>query len=162
MHFLFFFFSFGCIQELKENLWLDLKTFSPEICDKGISDKEVSHNSMTTSVSFRRISCAVFSCQLWEFQNDSTVERKPRNTLLSYNLSFWSFRFWKYISDKLSINRPLSLPMWAGGKEPICQCRKLRRHGFDPWVGKIPGGGRATHSSILAWRILWTEDPSRL
>ena len=107
-----FFFFFACIQELKKDLWLDLKKFSPEICDKGISDKEVSHNSMTTSVSFGRISCAVFSYQLWEFQNDSTVERKQRNTLLSYNLSFWSFRFWKYISDKLNINRPMSLPTW--------------------------------------------------
>jgi len=26
--------------------------------------------------------------------------------------------------------------------------------GFDPWVGKIP-----LESSILAWRIPWTEKP---
>ena len=25
----------------------------------------------------------------------------------------------------------------ASGKEPVCQCRRLKRHGFDPWVGKI-------------------------
>ena len=31
---------------------------------------------------------------------------------------------------------------------------------FDPWVGKIPlEKGMATHSSILAWRIPWTEEP---
>ena len=24
------------------------------------------------------------------------------------------------------------------GKEPACQCRRLRRRRFDPWVGKIP------------------------
>ena len=31
---------------------------------------------------------------------------------------------------------------------------------FDPWVGKIPlEEGMATHSSILAWRISWTEEP---
>ena len=31
------------------------------------------------------------------------------------------------------------------------------RPGFDPWVGKIPlEEGKATHSSILAWRIPWT------
>ena len=31
---------------------------------------------------------------------------------------------------------------------------------FDSWVGKIPlEKGMATHSSILAWRIPWTEDP---
>ena len=32
---------------------------------------------------------------------------------------------------------------------------------FDPWVGKIPWK-RATHSSILAWRIQWTEEPGGL
>ena len=26
----------------------------------------------------------------------------------------------------------------AGGKEPVCQCRRHKRHGFDPWVRKIP------------------------
>ena len=34
-------------------------------------------------------------------------------------------------------------------------------------LGSIPGSGRsratvATHSTVLIWRILWTEDPSRL
>ena len=36
--------------------------------------------------------------------------------------------------------------------------------GFDPWLGKIPWGRghMVTHSSILAWRIPWTEEPGRL
>ena len=29
------------------------------------------------------------------------------------------------------------LPRRRGGKESPCQCRRHRRHGFDPWVGKI-------------------------
>ena len=29
-------------------------------------------------------------------------------------------------------------PGGAGGKEPACQCRRCKRHGFDPWVGKTP------------------------
>ena len=34
---------------------------------------------------------------------------------------------------------------------------------FDPWVGKIPWrAGMATHSSILAWGIPWTEKPGQL
>ena len=37
-----------------------------------------------------------------------------------------------------------------------------RKRGFDPWVGKIPGGGCGTHSSILAWEIPWTEEPGGL
>ena len=27
---------------------------------------------------------------------------------------------------------------WHSGKEPACQCRTLRRHRFNPWLGKIP------------------------
>ena len=26
----------------------------------------------------------------------------------------------------------------ASGKEPNCQCRRGKRHGFNPWVGNIP------------------------
>ena len=26
----------------------------------------------------------------------------------------------------------------ASGKEPACQCRRLRRPRFNPWVGKMP------------------------
>ena len=38
-----------------------------------------------------------------------------------------------------------------------------RRPRFHPWVGKIPPEkGMATHSSILAWRISWTEEPGGL
>ena len=35
--------------------------------------------------------------------------------------------------------------------------------GFDPWVRKIPlEKGMATHPSILAWIIPWTEEPGGL
>ena len=48
-------------------------------------------------------------------------------------------------------------------KNPLANARRRKRYGFDPWVGKIPlEEGMTTHSSILAWRILWTEEPSRL
>ena len=35
----------------------------------------------------------------------------------------------------------------ASGKEPACQFRRHKRHGFDPWVGKIP------------WRQPWPPTP---
>ena len=31
-----------------------------------------------------------------------------------------------------------------------------------PELGRSPGEGNATHSSILAWRIPWTEEPGGL
>ena len=33
-------------------------------------------------------------------------------------------------------------PSGASGKESACQCRKLRRHGFNLWVGKSLRAGR--------------------
>ena len=48
-------------------------------------------------------------------------------------------------------------------KEPTCHCKKLKRRGFNPWVGGFPlEEGMATHSSILAWRTPWTEEPGGL
>ena len=45
------------------------------------------------------------------------------------------------------------------GKESACQRRRCERLRFNPWVRKIPWReGMATHSSILAWRIPWTEE----
>ena len=29
------------------------------------------------------------------------------------------------------------LPRWCSAKESACQCKRLRRVGFDPWAGKI-------------------------
>ena len=52
----------------------------------------------------------------------------------------------------------LGFPGGANGKESACQCRRPRRYGFDPWVQEDPlEEGVVTHSSILAWRTLWTE-----
>ena len=34
-------------------------------------------------------------------------------------------------------------PGGASGKEPACECRRRKRHRFDPWVEKIP------------WRRAW-------
>ena len=57
----------------------------------------------------------------------------------------------------------MGFPRGASGKEPACQCRRRRRREFDPWMGKIPlEEGMATHSSIFAWRIPWTEEPGGL
>ena len=33
---------------------------------------------------------------------------------------------------------PIIVQGGASGKEPTCQCRRQKRCGFDPWVGKIP------------------------
>ena len=37
----------------------------------------------------------------------------------------------------------MGFPGGASAKESTCQCRRPERHGFDPWVRKIP------------WRSAW-------
>ena len=49
------------------------------------------------------------------------------------------------------------------GKEPACQCKRHKRSRFNP-LGQEDSleEGMASHSSILAWRIPWTEQPGGL
>ena len=37
-----------------------------------------------------------------------------------------------------------------------------RRRGFNPWIVNRLEEEMATYSNILAWKILWTEEPGRL
>jgi len=41
----------------------------------------------------------------------------------------------------------MGFPGGTNGKEPTCPCRRCKRHGFDPWVGKMP------------WRREWLPTP---
>ena len=41
----------------------------------------------------------------------------------------------------------LGFPGGASGKEPACHCRRHKRHGFSPWIGKVP------------WRREWQPTP---
>ena len=67
----------------------------------------------------------------------------------------------KYMAEMgLEIRQPGSrapcpkLPSWTTSL--------LQETGSIPGLGRSPREGVATHSSILAWRIPWTEEPGRL
>ena len=47
-------------------------------------------------------------------------------------------------------------------KNTPASAEDLRDTGSMPGLGRSSGGRNATHSSILAWRIPWTEEPGRL
>ena len=57
------------------------------------------------------------------------------------------------------LNLNLDFPGSSDGKESACNVGDL---GLIPWLGRSPGEGNTAHSSILAWRIPWTEEPGRL
>jgi len=47
----------------------------------------------------------------------------------------------------------MDFPGGSAGKESACSVGVL---GSIPGLGRSPEKGKATHSSILAWRIPWT------
>ena len=47
-------------------------------------------------------------------------------------------------------------------KNPPASAGDIRDVGSIPQLGRSLEEGTATHSSILSWRIPWTEEPGRL
>ena len=47
-------------------------------------------------------------------------------------------------------------------KESACNAGTTGDVGSIPGLERSPGGGSGTHSSVLAWRISWTEEPGGL
>ena len=91
--------------------------------------------------------------------------------LINYSYIFVSWLVLSFINFSSFNCYFKGLPGGVRGKGSTCQCRRCKRHGFDPWVRDIcliPGSGRPsgvgneTHSSILAWKIPWAEEPGEL
>ena len=72
--------------------------------------------------------------------------RSPRASCQSCMLWFHAQPEW-WVSFVWSRSYSLGFPGGASGKEPACQCRRCKRTGFNPWVGKIP------------WRRAWQPAP---
>ena len=65
-----------------------------------------------------------------------------------YLCALWSlgplyFHLW---SGGNSVHR---FPRWYSGKESTCQCRRHKRHRFDPWVRTIPWSRKWQPTPIL-------------
>ena len=54
---------------------------------------------------------------------------------------------WRNLAPAAAAGCGWGFPGGARGKEPACQCRRRKTHGFDPWVRKIP------------WRRAWQPTP---
>ena len=69
----------------------------------------------------------------------------------------------KPVRAQLKTENSLLPSRWLSGKETPCQCRRHRRRGFDPWVGKIPWRRKwQLTSSTLTGRMAWVAEPGGL
>ena len=59
----------------------------------------------------------------------------------------WSYLRWSIHQDLLMLLIQRGYLGGTSGKESACQCRRRKRHRFNPWVGKIP------------WRKAWQPTP---
>ena len=64
--------------------------------------------------------------------------------------------------ELLSCMVVLGFPGGARGKEPPASAGDVRDQRLIPGQEESMGEGMVTHSSILAWRIPWTEEPGEL
>ena len=90
-------------------------------------------------------------------QADSLPFEPPGKPYVKYDCTYMFFhRFPTSFGESTSF--ALGFPGGASGKEPACQCRRRRFLGWEHPLEKE----MATHSSILAWGIPWTEEPGEL
>ena len=82
-------------------------------------------------------------------------------TFSSFQQQWW--QWWSFSCVFMCITRWQGLPRWLRGKESTCQYRRCRRlwarpQGWEELLEKEV----ATRSSVLAWKIPWTEEPGGL
>ena len=73
----------------------------------------------------------------WEEENQNTGDQ---DSGYKFSEKYSKCRYYHLTTRK-------GFPGGASGKETTCHCRRHKRHGFDPWVGKMP------------WRRAWQPTP---
>ena len=66
------------------------------------------------------------------------------------------------IFDKILIDLHYRYTDFPGGSDGKASAYNVGDLGSIPGLGRSPGEEVATHSSTLAWKIPWTEEPVRV
>ena len=75
-------------------------------------------------------------------ERDQEISTRLKSRKFVSSLEGFFFFFFSYCG-----RIHMGFPSGVSGKEPTCQCGRCKRHGFDPWVRKIP------------WRRAWQPTP---
>ena len=65
-----------------------------------------------------------------------------RNKFSKKNCKIYTLKTIKHCRKAKERSHKWGASQVAQCKEPACQCRRCKRHGFNPWFGKIPGVGK--------------------
>ena len=123
-----------------------------------------------------QISRAASHCFSWACVSSFSFEYM--SNFLNIWVIFWIYKQWSFIYLNLSVAfyclkenylilyRDLCMyvgfPQWLIGKEFVCNAGVARIADSIPGLGRFSGWRHCNLLQILAWRILWTEQPGRL
>ena len=101
----------------------------------------------------------------WERERIYKMHRGYRTSLLAQlvkNLPAMQETPVRFLGQEVPLEKgrlptPVLLGFPDGSDSKISTC-----NAGDPGLGRSSGGGHGNHSSILAWRILWTGEPGSL
>ena len=128
------------IKIIKKSQYSKLKSFS-----QSLTYSDLAQNSYTRTNEMKGYHILI----IVTFFQWTEVEKPHHYSLLS--LSFWK--------SVITIIFKYSFPGGSEGKESACG---VGDSGLILGLGRSLEKGMATHSSILAWRIPWAEEPGRL
>ena len=61
---------------------------------------------------------------------------------IKLNIALRMYSFEECSLNNKSLGIASGLPGWHSSKESTCQCKRCKRHRFDPWVRKIPSSSK--------------------
>ena len=133
---------------------------SPGTNPKTLTSPALEDKFFTTSATSVQFSSVAQSCPTLCEPMDCSTPGLP----VSHHLLEFSQAHVHCISDAIQSSHPLSpvqptlnpvwahcgvLPRWHSGKNSACQCRRHKRPGFNPWVGKIRWSRKWQHTSVF-------------
>ena len=68
----------------------------------------------------------------------------------------------KGLQSNEMIYKQVGFPGVLSGKESTCQCRRCKRHRFDPWIEKIPSSRRCNPLQDSCRESSMEDDPGKL
>ena len=94
-------------------------------------------NIFNTQPIFKYRASPVRACQLGHFSCVRLFSCPPPGDLPNPGIELLSLTSPVLASGFFTTSAAWSA-LGLSGKEPSCQCRRHRRHGFNPWAGKMP------------------------
>ena len=134
-------------ETLSPNHWTTRKFPPNNIFDKITEAKHSINAEKCTNHKCYKVNTHVWPAHIWRKTTVPGLLRSTGVTLTSLSSLLTEHVHLPFLNFVSMISCSIRFPDGASGKEPACQCRRYKRHEFDPWVGKSP------------WRRAWQPTP---